>query len=242
MTTTPDGRSILDVVLTNPTTGLPYSAAGGGGGTSYTETLWTDDTGAFYVRIDTGPSTAPVWNTPTGTLIASFTPGANLRPAAGASILLDASRYQATALRSSDIALGDFLSHITTVDPATGAVLANFWVNSTQSTKLATPPSALNITPISPLPANAAQETSGNLASIAANISTAANQTTANTALSNISTAAGTPTDTAYVSGSGSTIALLKALFSKLMGSIAVTLPDNSTGSATVSASAFDNA
>lgn len=32
MTITPDGRNILDVMLLNPATGLPYAASGGGGG------------------------------------------------------------------------------------------------------------------------------------------------------------------------------------------------------------------
>ena len=160
------------------------------------ETIWTDDTNAFFVRIDNGGSIS--WLTISGG--ASAAPGTGARPAAGASIILDATRYQATAA-GTGYAIGDYLSHVVTADPSTGAVIANFWLNVTQNTKLASAPSSANITPIAPLPAGAAtsalqtamttalgspaQET-GNLATIAANVSTATNQTAANTTLASI--------------------------------------------------------
>jgi hypothetical protein len=165
------------------------------------ETIWTDDSNAFFVRVDNGGTIS--WLTISGG--ASSAPGTGARPAAGASIVLDATRYQATAT-AAGYATGDYLSHVVTADPSTGAVIANFWLNVTQNTKLSSAPSSSNITPISPLPAGAAtaalqsamttalgspaQETGGNLASIAANVSTAANQLTGNTTLSSILTKA----------------------------------------------------
>jgi hypothetical protein len=164
------------------------------------ETIWTDDSNAFFVRVDNGGTIS--WLTISGG--ASSAPGTGARPAAGASIVLDATRYQATAT-AAGYATGDYLSHVVTADPSTGAVIANFWLNVTQNTKLSSAPSSSNITPISPLPAGAATaalqsamttalgspaQENGNLASIAANVSTAANQVTGNTTLSSILTKA----------------------------------------------------
>lgn len=83
--------------------------------------------------------------------------------------------------------------------------------------------------------ANIAKETGGNLASIKTDLdsilagqagqATAANQSAANASLSSVATNTGTaatgigaPADTAYASGSGSIIAILKALFSNTSG------------------------
>jgi hypothetical protein len=76
-----------------------------------------------------------------------------------------------------------------------------------------------------PLPTGAAQEAGGNLATIAANSATAATaaaQATGNASLSAISAATGTQADTAYVSGSGGVIALLKGIFGKVSGTLSV--------------------
>jgi hypothetical protein len=150
------------------------------------DTLWTDDTNAFFVRVDN--QGAVTWLTPTGA--ASSAPGTGIRPAAGTSAIVDSSRYQAT-IAGTGYTVGDYLSHVVTTDPATGAILGFFWLNVSQNAKLAAAPLTANITPISSLPANAAQETGGNLAVIAANISTAANQAAASTILSNILTKLG---------------------------------------------------
>jgi len=115
------------------------------------ETVWTDDTNAFFIRIDNG--VAITWATPTGGV--STGPGSGARPAAGASIVVDSSRYQAT-IAGTGYVIGDYLSHIVTTDPTTGIILAYFWLNVTQNTKLAASPVSANITPISPLPAGAA--------------------------------------------------------------------------------------
>lgn len=143
-------------------------------GTARTETLWTDDTGAYFVRVDNAGTIT--WTDTSGTT--SSAPGTGSRPAAGATILLDRSSYQAIAA-ATGYSIGDLLDHIVTTDPATGAVIAHFWLNTTTEAKLASAPSAANITPLSPLPSGAA---------------TAANQATANTSLAAIAAAAASST------------------------------------------------
>lgn len=166
-------KSIAEVVMIANSSGSiinSFSGSGGGNGSTLSETLWTDDSNNYYIRIDNG--TNITWATPMGVSTTAPLTAASIRPAAGASIILDTSRYQATVLRVSDIAIGDYLSHVVTADPTTGVVITTFWLNVTQNTKLATPPVAANITPISPLPANAAQETGGNLAAILSSLQT----------------------------------------------------------------------
>ena len=120
-----------------------------------TETVWTDDSGAFYVRVDKGGTLT--WLTPSGAT--SSGPGAGARPAAGASVVVDRSPYQATAA-GTGFALNDFLDHFVTADPASGAVISSFWLNATQGTVLASAPSSASITPAAALPSGAALDTS----------------------------------------------------------------------------------
>ena len=115
------------------------------------DTLWTDDSGAFYIRTDDAGTIT--WFTISGG--ASSAPGTGARPAAGASIIVDSSRYQAMTA-ATGYSVGDYLSHVVTTDPNTGAILGHFWINVTTNAKLASDPASANITPISPLATGAA--------------------------------------------------------------------------------------
>ena len=139
----------------------------GGSSASLAENLWTDDSGAFYVRVDTGSAIS--WLTPAGA--ASAAPGTGVRPAGGTSAVIDRATYTATAA-GSGFAIADILDHIVIADPASGAIIGTFWLNVTQTTKLAGAPLATSILPLAPLPTNAAQETGGNLALIASKLPT----------------------------------------------------------------------
>ena len=108
--------TMLGGSTTAPGTGAKPASGSGGSSGSLAETLWVDDTLAYFVRIDTG--SAITWVTPTGA-VPSIAPGTGLRPAAGASIVVDTTRYQAIAAGTGFV-IGDYLSHIVTIDPATG--------------------------------------------------------------------------------------------------------------------------
>ena len=116
------------------------------------ETLWTDDSSAYYVRLDSGNTVS--WTTPAGA--ASAPPGVGARPASSVNITVDGSRYRAIAAVAGAYAVGDYLNHVVTADPTTGAVIASFWVNVSSNTRLAAAPAAANITPLAPLPDGAA--------------------------------------------------------------------------------------
>lgn len=136
-------------------------------GTARVETQWTDDTGAFYVRVDNAGTIT--WFTPGGAAISDPSTGAGFRPAAGASVLLDRVGYVATAA-ATGYSIGDYLDHLITTDPQSGVVLGSFWINSTTNAKLATAPATANISPLSPLPtgaATAALQTAGNTSAAA---------------------------------------------------------------------------
>jgi hypothetical protein len=128
-----------------------YTTSSGSSGVSMVETLWTDDSGAYFVREDTGSAIS--WFTPTGA--STSAPGTGIRPAGGASLLVDSTRYQASAT-ATGYTTGDYISHVVTLDPVSGAAIGNFWINATQSTKLASPPSTANIVPVAPVPIGAA--------------------------------------------------------------------------------------
>lgn len=117
------------------------------------ETLWTDDTSAYFVRHLNAGSVS--WTDVSGN--ASSGPGAGARPAAGTSAVVDRSSYQATA-GGTGYSIGDLLDHFVILDPTTGTIIGHFWINATTEAKLASAPSSANITPISPLPVGAAQD------------------------------------------------------------------------------------
>lgn len=131
-------------------------------------TVWTDDTSAFFIRIDNRGTIS--WTDQQGN--ASSPPGTGARPAAGNSAIVDVSRYQATA-GGAGFTTGDYLSHVVIADPQSGTVIGHFWLNASTETKLNSSPGAGNIAPISALPVGAATsslQTTGNtsLAAIAA--------------------------------------------------------------------------
>ncbi len=162
---------------------------GGGGGATLVETLWTDNTGAYYVRIDDGTSIN--WATISGT--STTAPGTGARPADGSNINLDKTAYKATA-SGTGYTTGDYLAHYVLAEPKTGVIVGNYWINATASTKLASAPSSGDITFLTPLPANAAIEAGGNLEAIAL--------------------ATGAKADASWSgTGAGSVVAILKAIW-----------------------------
>ena len=74
---------------------------------------------------------------------------------AGAAVLLSRSLFQAMA-GATGYSAGDYLDHVVTADPASGAVLGIFWVNLSAGAKLALAPASGNISPAAPLPTGAA--------------------------------------------------------------------------------------
>ena len=137
------------------------------------ETLWTDDSGAFYVRTDKAGTLS--WLDISGNTVSA--PGTGARPAEGSSTFLDKDSFQATAA-ATGYAINDYIDHVIVLDPATGAKISSYWYNLSQEAKLASAPSGANLTPVSPLAAGAA---------------TLSAQLAGNTVLSNILTALGTP-------------------------------------------------
>ena len=187
------------------------SGGGSGGSSGRVESLWTDNSNAFYVRIDT--SGTITWTNVLG--VTSAAPGTGIRPVGGTSAVITSSTYQVTTA-ATGYAVGDILSHIVTTDPVTGAVIGFFWVNITQNTTLGSAPASGNISPISPLPTGA---------------STAANQATGNASLATIATqtaALGTTADTSATSDTGtfSLVALTKRLLAKMTAGLPVWLSD----------------
>lgn len=115
------------------------------------ESLWTDDSGSYFVRVDLGGTIS--WADLSGNTASA--PGTGSRPAAGATVLLSRSSFQATAA-ATGYGTGDYLDHFVTTDPASGAVLGNFWLNLTTGAKLVSAPASGNISPVAPLPTGAA--------------------------------------------------------------------------------------
>jgi hypothetical protein len=107
------------------------------------ETMWTDDTGLYFVRIDNG--TSIVWKNLSGVTVSA--PGTGARPASSSSSLIDKTSYQATAA-ATGYSVGDFLDHFVITNPTSGAVVGHFWLNTTTEAKLETGPVSANITPV----------------------------------------------------------------------------------------------
>ena len=106
-------------------------------------TMWTDDTGLYFVRIDNG--TSIVWKNLGGVTVSA--PGTGARPASSSSSLIDKTSYQATA-GADGYSVGDFLDHFVITNRNSGAVVGHFWLNATTEAKLETAPVSANITPI----------------------------------------------------------------------------------------------
>lgn len=107
------------------------------------ESLWTDDSGAYFVRIDSGGAIS--WADISGNSVSA--PGTGARPAAGTTTLLDKSSFQATAA-ATGYSLGDLIDHYVVTDPTTGVIIGTFWLNSTTASNLSSAPSSANITPL----------------------------------------------------------------------------------------------
>lgn len=114
------------------------------------ETIWTDDTGTRFIRINTGGTIS--WTDVAGN--PSSAPGAGARPDADSGTVVSRYTYKATA-SGTGFASGDFLDHIVVTDGDAGDLISTFWVNVTAGTKIAAPSTA-SITPLSPLPEGAA--------------------------------------------------------------------------------------
>ena len=140
--------------------------------------IWTDDSGAYYVRLQesSGGVITVVFQDPTG---APATPGAGLRPASTASIEIVQSLYNAIAA-GTGYSIGDLISNalVINVDTPTPSVLSSIWFNVTTASAIA-----------APNPADLVQVTQNIIVSASAlptGASTSALQTTANSSLSSI--------------------------------------------------------
>lgn len=123
-----------------------------------TATLWTDDSGAFYVRRDTVNETAGTvvvsWYTPTG---AAATPGAGLRPTAeGKDYEITATTYAATA-SGTGYSNGDTIIHalMMATGPTAPTTVTSVWLNVTTNAVLSVAPSLANLASTTTLPAGA---------------------------------------------------------------------------------------
>lgn len=110
-------------------------------------TVWTDDSGAYYVRRDTvdeGTGAITItWTAPDGT---SATPGAGLRPLSSADRDVTQALFVATS-SGTGYTSGDFLARLLILDvnPAT-PVITQVWYNLTSGSVIAAPNSA-HVTP-----------------------------------------------------------------------------------------------
>lgn len=170
--------------------------------------LWTDNSGAFYVRrdvIDQDSGTVTVtFTNPTGT---AATPGANLRPVANEESLHTETIRYVSNVSGTGHTSGDMLERVVVMDANASppTVVSSTWVNLTTGAVMATPPTIGNLTANpTALPANAMTETTGAaiLAKMIASPATAANQALEVAAL-------GAPSDTA---GQSTIMGQLKAL------------------------------
>lgn len=177
-------------------------------GSQRSETLWTDNTTAVYIRNDASGTIS--WTDVTGAFVSP--PGTGSRPlvsGGSSSITVDRTSFQATSALVNAYAVGDLIDHLVTSDPTVGTILGHYWINVTQETKLLAAPVAATISPIpvgqSTAANQAVQITS--LAAIASSValsSTAALQTTGNTSLAQIVTG-----QTSALTANGTALALL---------------------------------
>jgi hypothetical protein len=132
-------------------------------------TLWTDSTGAYFVRRDvvtesTG-AISVVFVNAAGTTV---TPGSGLVPVNATQNQIVDLAYVATS-GGTGYSTSDILLHCTVIsEGASPAVLASLWLNLTTGA-IITAPTGGSYGAIAPLAANASQETGGNLATIATN-------------------------------------------------------------------------
>lgn len=117
--------------------------------TSLATTMWTDNSGAYYVRrdvIDEGTGAVTVsFTTPTGTPV---TPGAGLRPAANEEALSTEVVRYVGAVAGTGYSVGDMIERIVILDANTSppTVVTSAWVNLTTGAILGTAPTIANLT------------------------------------------------------------------------------------------------
>lgn len=111
-------------------------------------TIWTDNSGAYYVRrdlVDQGTGAITItWTTPSGS---AATPGAGLKPLATAERDVTQDLYEATG-SGTGYSSGDLLARLLIVDanPAT-PVITQLWYNFSTSAVIAAPPGA-DVSPV----------------------------------------------------------------------------------------------
>ncbi len=192
------------------------------------ETLWTDNTGVYFVRVDNPAGGAPTWKDINGN--ASAAPGAGARPAEDRTApITDKTAYQAIASAGTTIAAGDFIDHFVTTDSVTGAIVGQFWLNSSQGAVLAAAPATSNLNALSLLPQGAAtlaeqQAIAGLLQQVVTALGT-----TLVVKDSAVEATLGTPADApaTNASTSGSAIAWLRGIFGLLAGTLKIATQAN---------------
>lgn len=115
------------------------------------ETTWTDDSGAYYIRVLHGDTL--LWTDPSGN---AATPGTGLRPESDGGVTVARTTFQATAGGTGFVS-GDYLDHLVTFSEK-GTPLGNFWLNVSQGTKLSAAPANNAIAPSAALPSGAATD------------------------------------------------------------------------------------
>jgi len=111
-------------------------------------TLWTDDSGSFYLRrdvVDQGTGSISVaFTDPSGT---TATPGAGLRPASTSQDLQVINSFFDATSGGTGYSSGDLIARIVTLNAKTSppTVVVSSWLNLTTGAILGTPPSSANI-------------------------------------------------------------------------------------------------
>lgn len=170
------------------------------------ETIWTDDTGVRFIRVDKGGVIS--WTDLAGN--ASSAPGTGARPDNDSSTVVSHSTYRATSA-GTGFAVNDILDHIVVTDGDAGDLVSNFWINVTSGAKISAPTNS-TITPLAPLPDGAA---------------TSQAQATSQTTLSSILASLGAPSDTAAASDGANSglIGLMRRALGYLGGLLSVFTP-----------------
>jgi hypothetical protein len=116
-----------------------------------TETIWTDSSNSYFLRVRTYNQETNLWEAPTYTLPSggAYTPVAGLRPASGtADRELKTDQYTANKT-ATGYTIGDRISKTTVYDLllAIPSIAATFWVNEEAQTQLASAPPIADLAP-----------------------------------------------------------------------------------------------
>lgn len=164
------------------------------------ETLWTDNTGKFFIRLDNGAGSIS-WTTIAGA--PSSPPGAGARPETDGGTVVSKTSYRATAA-GTGYSVDDVLDHLAVTTATAGDLVSSFWLNVTTGARI-DPPASASIVPLARLPDGA---------------STADFQAAGNVLLTAAVTALGAPDDTdpGADSAPGSILAKLTRLLLSVTG------------------------